>query len=313
MINRTAILFVSLCCLIPLTACFQQDKIVGKLAGVYDNYAYTSPFGLFSTHLKDWADLKSVKDSQENNGATLVLNFQDKSQNEYQIAASLVKLEIDAHALISRMVEKGQSEGKNVVAATTADGEECLMAQSLIKEEGADAGNAIMTVIFVRQGVIFDLGIKTRLEKEADKASELAKQCFRDLWNRSALRGQVPEYEKYPAEVDPRVPVIALAGARVAMEAGYAGGIEQGQKTIIRIIGQGSEGPMTVSLGIAAKENEIITTEAVASKANDMKAVTQMQGEFYKKFSEALAAEKLTVTRSNAFDPDLAQLPKKDQ
>lgn len=310
--NKAITLSISIL-LLSLSACFQQDKIIGKLAGVYDGMSYTSPFGLFSTHLKDWADLKSVKDSEENNGATLVLAFQDKSANEYQIAASLANPALDPHELITRMVAKGQAEGKNVVAATTADGEECLMAQSLLKEEGAEAGNAIMTVIFVRNGTIFDLGIKTRPEKDAKQASELAKQCFRDLWNRSALRGQVQDYEKYPADVDPRVPVIALAAARTGVEMGYEALIEHGQKTIVRIIGQGSEGPMTVSLGIAAKENEIITTEAVSSKANDLKAVNQMQSEFYKKLGEAAAAEKLTVTRTSAFDPDLAQLPKKVQ
>lgn len=311
--NKIKSCLVGVCCLFALTSCFQQEKIIGKLAGVYDGLSYTSPYGLFSTHLKDWADLKSVKDGQENNGATMVLTFQDKSANEYQIAASLANPALDPHELVTRMVAKGQAEGKNVVAATTADGEECLMAQSLLREEGAEAGNAIMTVIFVRNGTIIDLGVKTRPEKEADKAAELAKQCFRDLWNRSALRGQVQDYEKYPAEVDPRVPVIALAAARVGVEMGFEAVVEHGKKTIVRIMGKAGEGPMTLSLGIAAKEDEIITTEAVASKANDMKAVSQMQSEVYKKIGEIVAAEKLTITRSNAFDPDLAQLPKKGE
>ncbi|MEW6517384.1 MAG: hypothetical protein AB1439_10835 [candidate division FCPU426 bacterium] len=309
--NKTKIFFASLCCLIPLTACLQQDKIVNKLAGIYDGLSYTSPYGFFSTHLKDWADLKSVKDGQENNGATMVLNFQDKSMNEYQIAASLANPELNAHDLVTRMVAKGQAEGKNVVAATTADGEECLMAQSLLKEKDSDKGYALMTVIFLRKGTIFDLGIKTHPEKEPEKAAELAKQCFRDLWNRSALRGQVQDFEKYPEDIDPRVPVVTLAAGRVAVEMGLEAVIERGKKAIVRIIGKGSEGPMTLSLGIAAKENEIITTEAVSSKANDMKTVSQMQSEFYRKFGEAVAAEQLTINRSNAFDPDLAQLPVK--
>jgi hypothetical protein len=313
MLNKIRLLLVGLCCLIPLTACFQQEKITAKLNGIYDTYAYTSPYGIFTTHLKDWADLKSVKDGSENNGATLVLTFQDKTANQYQIAASLANPGLDAHDLITRMVAKGQAEGRNAVAATTVDGEECLMAQSLLKEESSDTGYALFTVIFVRNGTIFDLGVKTKPEKDAPKASELAKEAFRDLWNRSALRGQVQHYENYPVEIDPRIPVIAVTAVRVGVEMGFEGEVEHGQKAILRIVGQGDEGPMTLSLGIVAKESKIITTEAVSCKANDMQAMNQMQKDFYGKFSAALGAEKLTVTRSGAFDPDLAQLPKKGQ
>ena len=310
--NKLKLIIVCLCCLIPLSACSKTEHVNLQVGGIYDGYTYTSPYALFSTHLKDWANLKSVKDSMENNGATMQLDFSDKEKNDYRITASFTKKDIDAHALIEKMVQAGKAEGKNVASATTADGEECLLARSLLKAEDKDQGFGLMNVIFVRNGVVYDLSVKSKPIAEPEKAANSMDKIFGELWNRSAFRGQVEGFMGYPEDVDPRIPAIIAAGKRVAEQMGFEFASEPAKKGIMRIIGKGIEDKMTLSIGIAANENEILTTEAVACKVNDMKAMNEMQANYFKSFSHALVDEMLTISRSSDFDPDLMVLPKKE-
>jgi len=114
--------------------CYAAQETVLKISGVYDGYSYTAPYSLFTVDLREIIVLKSIHDGAENRGATQTFYFQDKEGNEYSILASFGNKQMDAHAFITKMVQTGKAQGKNVVAATTIDGEECLIAQELVKK-----------------------------------------------------------------------------------------------------------------------------------------------------------------------------------
>jgi hypothetical protein len=307
------IIMIMLSCFVLLSACSKTDQVDLQIEGIYDGYTYTSPFALFSTHLRDWADMKGVQDSKQNDGATMQLDFVDKEENAYRVMASFAKKGMDAHALLEKMVEAGKAEGKNIGLSNTADGEECLLARVLLKADDSEQGFGLMNVIFVRDGVVYDLSVKSKPMAEPEKATAAVDKAFEILWNRCIFRGQVEGLLLYPEDVDPRIPAIIAAGKRVAGKRKYGFSAETKKKGIMKIIAQGSEEIMTLIIGVSADGSEIFTTESVSCKANDVKAMSKMQEEYYQDLSQALVDELLTINRSSDFDPDLTVLPKKEK
>jgi hypothetical protein len=286
----------------------KQDTFA-SLDGVFDGYSYTSESGLFTVMLKDWADLTTLKDNAANQGASLGFTFTDIEGNAYSIIASFATPDIEPEKFIDNLVAKGKADNRPVSKNKTMDGTDCMVSTSLEKQPNSEDGFGILNLVFYRNQTIFDIAVKTKAAKDPNEAAAQLDKLLSRLWQASLFRG-IPEGQpEFMGKTDPRIPVIAHAAKRVADDMKLRFALEQPKKLVIRLTGQGAEGKIVIRIGVAVKNREITTTEAVSSLAGDKKLGEELKAKFFEQFGQYLTAEMLSLGRDLTYDEDLADMP----
>jgi hypothetical protein len=284
--------------IIAIAACAAKPEIPELPVGSYVDGIYTAPFGAFSMDMREWVDLKTVKENLEPGRVSTNINFRDKEGYEYKLSVSFLERDKDPEKILSGFFENAKSQNRKVQRQNTPAGENCLTETQLIGDATTQDGYAIMTVVLVRNDSIFELNVRTLKFKEAPKAFEASGKGMEKLWGHSLLRGQLLETEDFmPGKSDARMPVFRHMLDQAAKKFGYQCEQENGVQPIIHISKPSKTGTIILNIGVKAVPDHLITTEFISCPAEDKVEAEQMLKEVFEEVDKYAKFEKINFIR----------------
>ena len=289
-----------------------QSRLLNKekgLRGFFDTDSYTAPAGTFSIDLREFADPATIRDTVEDEGASLRLRFSDVQGAEYTILVTYT-LSVAPVDFIDQLVEKRRAVDKNVIKTKTPARIDCLLSNGFHRYKKSDRVCGEINLVFYQERAVFNLLISSPPFLRAQEAATTAEAALNVLWKRTRFRGRLDQLQPISSQQDPRVPIVVGTALRTASQLKYAVDVQRTNKPIVRMTPSGETKDIILSIGVNRQGKRLHTTEAVSCPAPEKKIGRHKLEVFYNLFQQELKKEKLYVHRELTYDAELLLAPR---